>query len=156
MMKKSSVFILITALLFSQAVFSSEESKIEAERLLDAMGMQESFEHTIEQMLDLQIQQSPELVPYKHVMLKFFARYIGYEGLKPQLIDMYAAAFTVSELKDINAFYATPTGKKTLQKIPELVAKGGQIGASRVQENIQELQDMIRAEAERIQKNQSK
>lgn len=156
LLNKSSIFIIITALLFSQATFSSDESKAEAEILLDSMDMKIALEQSIEQMLNLQLQQDPALVPYKEVMLKFFSKHMSYESLKPQMIDMYAKAFTASELKDINAFYGTPTGKKTLAKMPELMAQGGQIGAQRIQGNIQELQDMIKEESERIQKLQAK
>ena len=154
-MKKLSIILFITTILCSQATFSSDESKIEAESLLDTMNMHMAFEQSVQQMLQLQIQQNPSLAPYKDVMLQFFAKHMNYEGLKPQLIDMYTAAFTESELKDINAFYATPTGQKALQKMPELMARGGQIGAQRVQDNIQELRDMIKAESERIKKLES-
>ena len=36
--------------------------------------------------------------------------------------------------------------------MPSLMAQGGQIGAARVQANIGELQAMIKAESERLQK----
>lgn len=155
-MNKPSIFIFIASLLCSQAAFSSSESKAEAEILLDSMGMQVALEQSIEQMLQLQLQQNPALAPYKNVMLQFFSKHMSYERLKPQMIEIYATAFTASELKDINAFYATPTGKKTLVKMPELMAQGGQIGAQQVHNNIQELQDMIKTESERIQKLQAK
>jgi len=84
-------------------------------------------------------------------MLKFFSKHMSYESLKPQIIDIYAEVFTASELKDINNFYATPTGKKTVKEMPELMVRGGQIGVQRIQDNIKELQSMIEAESERIQ-----
>jgi hypothetical protein len=75
---------------------------------------------------------------------------MSYENLKPQMLDMYANAFTAAELKDINAFYNTQTGKKTLTIMPQLMAQGGQLGAQTVKDNIEELQQMIKAEATRI------
>lgn len=68
------------------------------------------------------------------------------------MIDLYAEAFTETELEEIRAFYATPTGRKTIQLMPELMAKGAQIGSQRIQQNIQELEIMIRKETERLQK----
>ena len=115
------------------------------------MNMKTAFEQSIEQMLQIQVQQNPALIPYQGVMLQFFSKHMSYESLKPQMIDLYAEVFTASELKDINSFYATPTGKKTLKEMPELLTRGAQIGAQRVQDNIQELQNMIQAESERMQ-----
>ena len=70
------------------------------------------------------------------------------------MIKMYADAFTAQELRDINAFYQTPTGKKTIKVIPELMSKGAQIGMERVQENAAELQLMMKEESERLLKLQ--
>lgn len=154
-MNKPSIFIFIASLLCSQVALSSDESKAQAEILLDSLDMQVALEQSIEQMLQIQLQQNPALVPYKDVMLKFLSKHMSYEELKPQMIEIYAATFTASELKDINTFYETPTGKKTLVKMPELMTQGAQIGAQRVQDNIQELQDMIKAESERIQNLQA-
>ncbi len=120
------------------------------------MGMKEALEHSIEQTLDIQLQQNPTLVPFKEVMMKFFRKYMSYETLKPDMVKIYADAFTANELKELNAFYSTPTGRKTIQKMPELMAKGSQIGAKRVQDNIQELQKMIKDEADRIKVMQAK
>ena len=80
---------------------------------------------------------------------------MSYESLKPEMLKIYSEAFTADELKEINKFYATGAGKKTIEKMPTLMAQGGQIGAARVQENIGELQAMMKAEAERIEKLQS-
>ncbi|MFT6388365.1 MAG: hypothetical protein ACJAUP_001746 [Cellvibrionaceae bacterium] len=154
-MNKSVGFIFVVALFFSHIVISENQSEVEAEELFESMNMELLLKQSIEQMLQLQIQQNSSLEAYKDVMLQFFAKHMSYESLKPQLIDLYATHFTASELKEINTFYATPTGKKALKKVPELMAQGGQIGAKRVQDNIQELQDMIKAESERIQNAES-
>lgn len=137
-------------------VFADNSAKKEAEILLNTMGMETALEQSIEQMLNIQLQQKPSLAPFKQVMLKFFKKYMSFESLKPDMINIYADAFTASELQDINAFYRTPTGSKTIKLLPGLMAKGGQLGARRVQDNIKELQQMIKDEAERIQKMQNK
>ena len=152
---KVSKYILLAALIISSShTFADNDSRKEAELLLSTMGLDEALEQSISQMLDVQLQQNPTLAPFKQVMLKFFNKHMSYESLKPEMITIYAEAFTSTELKEINAFYKTPTGAKTIEKLPELMAKGGQIGAQRVQDNIHELQDMIKVESERIQKLQ--
>ena len=139
---------------FCLVAFADSAVEKEAEKLLNIMGMDEAFKQSMSQMLDLQLQQSPALVPYKGVMMEFFNKYMSYESLKPDILKIYAEAFTASELKEISTFYSTEAGKKTIEKMPMLMAQGGKIGATRVEENIDELQAMIKAESERIQKLQ--
>jgi hypothetical protein len=130
-------------------------SEKEAEKLLDMVGTQAVMEQSMSQMLDIQLQQNPALAPYKGVMMEFLNENMSYESLKPELIKMYSEEFTSSELREINAFYLTDVGKKSIEKMPKLMMQGGQLGATRVQENINDLQAMIQAESERIQKLQS-
>lgn len=155
-MKISKLLLLLSFLCMSSISVADTASDKEAEKLLNIMGMDQAFEQSISQMLDLKLQQNPALAPYKGVILEFFSKYMSYESLKPDMLKIYSEAFTADELKEINRFYATEVGKKTIEKMPTLMAQGGQIGAARVQENIGELQEMIKAEAERIQGLQSK
>lgn len=153
-MKLSKVILLAVLFVSYGQSFADNNSKMEAEILLSTMGMDTALEQTISQMLDIQLQQNPTLAPFKQVMLRFFNKHMSYESLKPEMVAIYSETFTLTELKEINAFYKTPTGSKTIEKMPELMARGGQIGAQRVQDNIQELQEMIKVESERIQKLQ--
>lgn len=154
-MKISKLFFLLTFLCISSMSAADIASEKEAEKLLNVMGMDQALEQSISQMLDVQLQQNPALAPYKGVMLEFLAKHMSYESLKPDLLKIYSEEFTTDELKEINSFYATNIGKKTIEKMPTLMAQGSQIGAARIQENIGELQAMIKAESERIQRLQS-
>ena len=149
------VFVLITSLGVSSMSLADAASEKEAEKLLNMVGTQEVMEQSMSQMLDIQLQQNPALAPYKGVMMEFLNENMSYESLKPELIKMYSEEFTSSELREINAFYSTDVGKKSIEKMPTLMMQGGQLGATRVQENIGDLQAMIQAESERIQKLQS-
>lgn len=153
---KLSAFILSIVLLASSALCSAQSgAEKEAEILFNTIGMDTALEQTIIQMVDMQLQQNPAMAPYKSVMLAFFNKYMNYESLKPELVEIYIDAFTEKELKELNHFYATSTGKKTIEKMPELMARGGQIGMHRVQSNIQEFESMIEAESKRIQELQT-
>lgn len=153
-MKLSKVILLVVLFVSYGQSVADNNSKKEAEILLSTIGMDTVLEQTISQMLDIQLQQNPALAPFKQVLLRFFNKHMSYESLKPEMVAIYSEAFTSTELKEINAFYKTPAGSKTIEKMPELMAKGGQIGAKRVQDNIQELQEMIKVETDRIQKLQ--
>lgn len=151
----SRVIVLITALGVSSMSLADAASEKEAEKLLDMVGTQAVMEQSMSQMLDIQLLQNPALAPYKGVMMEFLNKNMSYESLKPDLVKMYSEEFTSSELREINAFYSTDVGKKSIEKMPTLMMQGGQLGATRVQENIGDLQAMIQAESERIQKLQS-
>lgn len=153
-MKLIKIILLLGTFFFSSLTFADSASTKEAENLLNMMGMKDALEKSIEQTLQIQMQQNPTLVPFKHVMMKFFEKHMSYDSLKPDMIKIYADAFTASELKELIAFYRTPTGIKTIEKMPQLMAQGGQIGAKRVQDNIGELQQLIKDEAERIKNSQ--
>jgi hypothetical protein len=154
-LKLSKLAFLITLLVSCGQSFADDASKKEAEILLTTLELDKAFEQTAIQMIDAQVKQNPSLAPFKQVMLRFFSKYMNYDSLKPEMVEIYSEAFTASELKEIVAFYKTPTGRKSIKKMPELMAKGGQMGAQRVQDNIQELQEMIRIESEHIQELQN-
>ncbi|MBC3950265.1 MULTISPECIES: DUF2059 domain-containing protein [Pseudomonas] len=52
---------------------------------------------------------------------------IGWNKLKPDMVKLYTANFTESELKDLVAFYQSPLGKKVLTKMPELTQQSAQL-----------------------------
>ncbi len=148
--------ILLTALLCFGASIAAAETmersgaEQEAEKLLDTMKMSKAMEQGVAKMIGLQIQQNPGMAPYRSVLLEFFSKHMNFERLKDDLIFIYAEAYTEEELKIINTFYASKVGQKTIQLMPELMAKGSQVGQQRVQDNIHELQQMIQEESARI------
>jgi hypothetical protein len=93
----------------------------------------------IDQMLAMQIKQNPAIAPYETEMKSFLKKYMSWAGLKDDMIKIYADEFTEAELGELSAFYQTPLGKKTLQKMPTLMAKGAELGQRRVQEHLPEL-----------------
>lgn len=141
-----------TALLTGSLAFAEPdpESLQEAEQLLDSIGIAATLDQAMLQMVQMQIHQNPALAPYREIMVAFFEKYTSYESLQPELVKSYAEAFTTVELKEMNAFYSSAVGQKAVQKMPELMAQGAQAGVARVQANMGELQDMMRAEAEKI------
>ena len=102
-MNLSKIFLLLIVLCIPPILPADEASEKEAEKLLDMMGMQEMMDQSVSQMLDIQLQQQPDLAPFKGVMIEFFNKNMSYESIKPELIKMYSEAFTASELKEIIA-----------------------------------------------------
>ena len=78
---KLKVFILCISLLFTQIVDAETDAEQEANILLSTMGMKEAMVQSMEQMINLQLQQNPSLEPYKAVMMEFFNKYMSWESL---------------------------------------------------------------------------
>ncbi len=141
-MKPLFLSILISAIAFFQpAMTRADEAshRKAAESLLSLMNMDTVMGQAIDQMLQMQIKQNPAIAPYEQEMKSFLKKYMSWAGLKDDMIKIYADEFTEAELGELSAFYQTPLGKKTLQKMPTLMAKGAELGQRRVQEHLPEL-----------------
>ena len=149
-MKNIKIIFLAVLLSYSFTSFANSEAEVEAAKLMKVMNMDKVMNDSMSNMVDIQIQQQPTLAPFKSVMMKFFQKHMSWESLEFEFIYMYSQAFTAKELKELTAFYETPTGKKTIEKMPQLMAQGAQIGSARVQENMAELEAMIKEESERL------
>src|SRR5262245_40809816 len=123
-----------------------------AAAVLRAMGLERTMMAGATSMVDLQIQQNPALGPYREVMLKWVEKYMTWDAVAPALIDLYAEAFTESELKDLLKFYKTPTGQKALTELPVLMQKGAALGVEIAKKHAPELEQMIRERADEIDK----
>ncbi len=133
----------------SPLVASADETthRASAEALLNNMDMDKLMSQSIDQMLQMQAQQNPAIAPYQAQMKTFLSKYVSWAAMKDDMVKIYVAAFTEPELKELNAFYQTPLGKKTVQKMPTLLAKGAELGQKRVQEHLPELQAAIQSQA---------
>lgn len=139
---------------FSSAAFSDAAAQAEARELLDKLGMKRAMEQSMANLIDLQVQQQPALAPFRQIMRDYFEKYMSYDVLRPEMVKIYEEAFTTAELKEVNAFYDTETGKKALAVMPTLMGKVGQLGAERSQAHAGELRSMIEAESARLQQMQ--
>lgn len=138
----------VLALVSSVTVRADQASqRAAAESLLNGMEMDKIMTQTIDQMLKVQIRQSPSIAPYELQMRAFFAKYMSWVSMKNDLVGIYVAEFSEDELKQLIAFYQTPVGKKAVQRMPVLAAKGAELGQKRVQEHLPELQAAISGQA---------
>jgi hypothetical protein len=119
-----------------------------AEALLTLTYPPGAFDKIIDQMLDAQLKQRPEAKAIEPEMRAFFGKYMSWNSLKPDLIDIYTRNFTEAELRDITKFYQTPTGRKMSAVMPQLMQSGMEMGQQRIQEHLPELQQAIKAKME--------
>ncbi len=145
-MKPFFVSILIGAVAFFQTApaRADEASHRKAvESLFALMGMETVLAQSIDQMLAMQVQGNPAIAQFQPQMKAFLNKYMSWASLKDDMAKIYMAEFSESELNELTKFYQTPLGKKTIQKMPALMAKGAEIGQKRVQEHMPELEAAI-------------
>ena len=121
-----------------------------AQRLLNLINPRDLMITAITASAEQTIAQVPE--QKKEAVRKAFVHYAesvaDSKTLRGQMVAAYEEAFSESELNELLAFYATPVGKKSLTKLPELAQKGMIIG----QQAAQEKQAAFQAEIAAIMK----
>jgi hypothetical protein len=89
------------------------------------------------------------MVQFKPELEKFMDKYMSFECLEVDFLEMYMAVFSEDELEDLVAFYNTDLGKKLLDKGPALIEKGLELGQRKVEENQGELEKMLEEKMEK-------
>ncbi len=123
-----------------------------ATELLSLMNLEKTMAGAAAAMTDAMIQGNAILAPYREVILQWARGFMTWETFGPRYVALYTEAFTESELREMIAFYKTPTGQKVLTLMPELMQRGSKIGADVAQEHSAELQEMLRKRAAELQK----
>lgn len=114
-----------------------------AEDVLSALDMETMLSESIDSTLRMQIDANPMLKDFEDIMRQFLRKYLGWESIKPQVVALYAEAFTEAELKQLGDFYRTPLGGKVAKLMPTLLEKGGEIGQAAVEAHQGELEEAI-------------
>lgn len=149
MLKRACVWGFLACVLLVNPAYAQGNAEQEAEKLLQLLQMETALQQSIEQMIDGEIAQNNDLLPFRDVLQTFFNKYLGYASLKADIIQIYTSRFSAAELARINAFYRSPEGQKLLQITPDVLASSTRLGEQRMQQNMQEFQQMVDAEVQR-------
>lgn len=136
----------------SMKTVAAHQANSEAYTLLATMNMKNSYEGMIKRITEMQIQSNPELEKIKPMIEAFFTKYMGWEAQRGDIAALYAKNYTVEELKELNKFYQTPLGQKSVQIMPQLAAASAQIGQSKMMGHMPEMKAMIEAELKKLNK----
>lgn len=150
-MKKGSLKVLLVCLMvsFASPAMAENTQVVDKERiqasheLFDTLQMDKLYNSVLESTVELQIKQRPQMAKYRDVFYKFFSKYMSWNSIKDEVANLYASEFTANELKDITAFYKTPTGQKAMKNIPALMNKAGEIGIKHVNDHRTEFEQML-------------
>jgi len=126
------------------AVTADPETHRQAvDKLFELTDMQQKIAESVDNVLAMQLGQNPALREHRDLVRAWLEKTIGWEGLKDHVTDMYLQTFTEQELVEMNAFYGSPTGRKVIRRLPELVQQRNHLAMQRMQDNIAELQQVI-------------
>lgn len=144
-LRPTGLALILFAALAAAAAADEASHRAAVEKLFTLTDMQGKIDESVDNVLALQLAQSPPLREHETVVREFLERNIGWQSLEEPLIDMYMQEFTEQELDAMNAFYGTPTGRKVIERLPVLVQMRNQLASRRLQENIGELRQEIEA-----------
>ena len=68
---------------------------------------------------------------------------LNWQKLKPQFAQVYSDTFSTDELSGIASFYKSPAGRASINKMPSLMQKCGQIGQQQMAGAGPEIQKMM-------------
>ena len=153
-----TLFALVMGLAIATPPLSAQDAAAEpdpkaveaAGKLLDSMDMEKTMQESLKTSLDAQMQQFAQLgLPpagieeLKKEMFDFLSDVLSWDEIRPTVVNLYAQSFTAEELDELRAFYQTPTGKKALSLMPQLMNEGMMLGQQKVQERAAELNQRI-------------
>ena len=150
MNKLSHLTTLLLILALSPAISSADATshRQQVDKLFTLTQMEKKIQESVDNIIQLQIRQNPQLSQHTKAMNTFFDKYIGWNALKDDLAEMYMRRFSEEELEKINSFYITPAGQKVITVLPDLVKDRNQLAMQRIQQNIGELQKTLAQAAE--------
>lgn len=126
---------------------NDQSQREQVEILFRLTQMEHRIQESVDALVQAELQRNPQLQGNKQALQDFLEKYIGWQALQEDIAQMYMQTFSLQELKQMNAFYITPTGQKVLTDVPRLVQQRNRLAMSRLQQHIGELQELVGKEA---------
>jgi hypothetical protein len=126
------------------AVFAQGEPSAEAlnaaKELTKSLGLEKQHEAglaTMSPMIEslakrLQLDEK-ESIELRAAYKEWYTKDLDQTKLREEVTKLYAQTFTVAELKELNAFYVSPIGQKTVKAMPEIMQKSSMLGMQEAQ-----------------------
>lgn len=113
------------------------------ERLLEVSDAEGAMRKGMQQMMDMQVEQNPMFASMRNIMEEFYATHLTWARMKPELVSIYADAFTEAEIRELTAFYQTELGRKMMERMPEVMGRSAEISQRLVQAHLPELAQKV-------------
>jgi len=113
-----------------------------AEELVRLVFPTEVGSNLLDAMVEAKIQESPEVEPYRDVLLEWARKLSSPEVMGPPMAAAFAKEFSLSELHEVIAFYTSPTGQRFLARAPEIFLE---LAQKMTAERRAELDELVKA-----------
>jgi hypothetical protein len=147
MLKQISKTLIVASILIAPLSIQADEAQDKGIKsayvLFETINMKDTYKKIIDNVFDMQVRQNPKLKAIEPEMKAFLEKYMGWSAIKDDMAKIYAKHYTADEIKELNAFYKTPVGKKTARLMPKLSKEGAQLGQSKINAHMDELQAII-------------
>ena len=114
-----------------------------AAELLKAMNIDAAYFSVAQNQSGDLMGQVPNGAEMRALMKEFASKYLPPAKLQAEMTRLYAAAFTVKELRELAVFYRTPLGKKTARVQPQISADFARFTQTETMKHMGELQQMM-------------
>ncbi|MEZ4333307.1 MAG: DUF2059 domain-containing protein [Myxococcota bacterium] len=141
--------VLITA--SSAAAEALDSHREAAAELLVLIEIERNMSSMASIMTDSMIQSNPLMAPYRNVIAEWATRTMSWENFRERFISIYMESFSESELRELIAFYRTPTGRKSIEVQPYLMERGAAFGVEVASEHQDELRVMIEKRSKELE-----
>jgi len=128
---------------------SSHEQAVE--ELFQLMGLKRALLSGMAAGFNALVKRDPTMATYRGVWEEWAARVMTWESIGPPLIQRYIETFSEPELREMIAFYSTPTGRRALTQLPGLLAEGEAIGIQLGKSHQAELQEAMRIRKQQLE-----
>lgn len=121
------IIVLLTVFSFvsSSRAEVTPEKRAEIEKMLRLTGMENLMNQMKTNLITTLKPTAPRL---KDSFWTKFEAKLDIRDLIEQIIPVYDKYYTLEDLKVVNAFYETPTGKKVVATLPQIMQESSKIG----------------------------
>ncbi len=137
-------FILVSGVGRAVAQDAPAPGHLEAAReALSALGSEDDLMMTSGYVLAAMMETNPEISQFEDVIESWLTEVVNWEDVLTRVSVMYTESFTEAELREIAAFYNSPTGRKCVSELPELAERSDLMVQSQVLDMAPRLDEMI-------------
>ncbi|HRZ40737.1 MAG TPA: DUF2059 domain-containing protein [Candidatus Omnitrophota bacterium] len=152
MKRAMMVFVLVAVVLVVGVPVWAQDAHLQAaEDFLVALKVPEQMKQATDDYIDLMLQGQPMMAPYRATIKAFYDKYVSWEALRAEYLQIVTGLWSEQDLKDLTAFFKGETGQKFVNQQGELFQKTSELGFRAAQEHQDELIANIQAEAEKYQ-----
>jgi len=146
----ANCLIIVLILLSCSRAITPSDKDSSIEEMFQLMDYERQTLAGFEAMLPIVDQMSSQLQldakekeQLKNIYRDWFENDLDRKAMKEGMVKIYAEAFTAEEINGLNKFYSSPIGQKFLEKTPELMRLGAQIGMEEAQKKQGKLMERL-------------